>query len=268
VAAAPRTCREIHYCAKSRVVHPRALHIGPRSVDCRPGKQRSAARNRPSFCANIHHDRLYRERSSSASSQEGSSLWKDRRGHPTFPNGPNSYQFVNVTVATHGTVGVLRKGRGKRDVPLQREGLEVVHNAKQPLPTMRSTGSPLGAALHLGKHVRRRVRRDSAGNRHRIDASHVYGTNVGMVGVSNNISYIAASSVAVRRRRNVVMTCIFLPADRRTLYHPRVQWNLAKNAVMTSFGGTRSPVSRTGLSIDACCRRIRQPLGDHPRSCL
>ena len=126
-------------------------------------------------------------------------------------------------------LGCFRKGCGKRDVPLQREGLEVVHNAKQP-PAERSglQGLRWVQRLRLGKHVRRGVRRDSAGDRHDRRFARLWNQRRDGWRVKQHQLYRRKFS-RVRRRRECRDDVHFSGRSPHT-YHPRVQWNLAKNA--------------------------------------
>ena len=168
-----------------------------------------------------------------------------------FPNGPNSYQFVNVTVAPDGTVwGASGKDAGKGMYRFNGKDWKSFTTQNSPLPndqvyrvSVGCSGSIWGST-YGGGFVEILPGTDT------IDASHVYGTNVGMVGVSNNISYIAASSVACDAAGNVVMTCIS-PADRRTLTIRESNGTWRRMPVMTSFGGT--PVtSLADGPVDRC----------------
>jgi len=84
-----------------------------------------------------------------------------------------------------GPFGVLQERTREKGCTASTEGLEVVHNAKQPLPndevyrvSVGCSGSIWGST-YGGGFVEILPGTDT------IDASHVYGTNVGMVGVSN-----------------------------------------------------------------------------------
>ena len=138
-----------------------------------------------------------------------------------FPNGPNSNQFNDVTIAPDGTLwgaggGFYGPGTGFGFYRYNGHNWKsfIPENSLLPddevyLVSVGCNGSLWASTYGYGS-VEIPAGSDS------IDAAHLFGRNVGMAGLANNLNFIVTSSVACDSRGNF-WTSIVLPADRNVL---------------------------------------------------
>ena len=136
-----------------------------------------------------------------------------------FPNGPNSSQFVSVTVASDGSLwgaGGGASGHGG--------GFYQFNGKTWRSFTDQNSGLPVDEVWRLSNGCDGSVWASIYGSgilevppgATKIDSAHLYGTNVGMLGVSNNLTYVVTSGIACDSHGNV-WTAIISPANQNVL---------------------------------------------------
>lgn len=178
-----------------------------------------------------------------------SSTWSSH-----LPNGPNSNQFVGVTVAPDGTVwGASGNSAGQGFYRYNGKQWKSFTRENSPLPmnevyrvSVGCNGSVWGS-MYGGGIVEVPAGRES------IDSARVYGTNVGMIGVVNDPAFVVTSTVACDGLGGI-WTSVVVPANRRVLAHRNSSgtWRTLPlfigGAIVTSLMDL--PVDR-GLAVDA-----------------
>jgi ligand-binding sensor domain-containing protein len=138
-----------------------------------------------------------------------------------YPNGPNSNQFNDVTVTPNGTLwgaggGFYGPGTGFGFYRYNGHGWKSFTPANSRLPDdevyLVSAGcnGSLWASTYGYGCVEIPAGSDS------IDTAHIFGRNVGMVGLANNSNFLVTSSVACDSHGNLWMTVV-APADGNVL---------------------------------------------------
>jgi ligand-binding sensor domain-containing protein len=160
-----------------------------------------------------------------------------------FPNGPNSNQFLNVAVDLDGTVwcasgysngtGLYRfNGRDWKSFTVQ--------NSVLPWNDVYRVSVGCNGSLWASTYGRGVV--EFLRGSDNLDTAHVYGRNVGMIGIPVDPSYIVVSNVICDSRGKTWMSVID-PVDKNALVVRRA------DGTWTSFPVLLSPTSGTKITL-------------------
>ncbi|MEW6509558.1 MAG: two-component regulator propeller domain-containing protein [Bacteroidota bacterium] len=171
-----------------------------------------------------------------------------------FPNGPNSNQFINVVVGPDGTVwGASGESSGKGVYRFDGKGWISFTMQNSSLPADEVYRVSMGCNGSLWASTYGRGIAEIPAGAAIIDSSHVFGRNVGMMGLVGDPSYVVTSSVVCDGAGNT-WTSIVLPADRNVIAVRRA--NGTWRTLPVIVGGARvgtlmdRPVDRL-LAVDA-----------------
>jgi ligand-binding sensor domain-containing protein len=166
-----------------------------------------------------------------------------------LPNGPNSNQFTGVTVAPDGTVWGA-SGNSAGQGMYRYDGKQWISFTTQnsPLPMNEVYRVSVGCNGAVWGSIYGRGIVEVPAGRVSIDSGRVYGTNVGMIGVTGDPAYVVTSSVACDGLGGI-WTSIVLPANRRVLAHRSSggTWT-----TMPLFIGGAAVTSLMDLPVDRC----------------
>ncbi len=136
-------------------------------------------------------------------------------GH--FPDGPNANAFINVVVDPGGSIwGASGESSGKGVYKFDGTRWRSFTMSNSPLPADEVYRVSVGCNGSVWASLYGRGIVEIPAGATAIDSNRVYGTNVGMVGITADPSFVVTSSVACDSRGNV-WTSIVLAADRNVL---------------------------------------------------
>jgi ligand-binding sensor domain-containing protein len=167
------------------------------------------------------------------------------------PNGPNGNRFVSVAVDPDGAVW-CGSGSTNGSGLFRYDGNEwtsfTVANSALPTDDIYRVSATCGGAVWASSHGKGVV--EISYQTQAFDSTHVYGTNVGMVGIPTSLSFVVSSNVVCDAGGNTWTTTV-LSANRRVLAArlPDESW-LTFPAIVN--GVTVSTLTDVQVDVDRC----------------
>ena len=180
----------------------------------------------------------------------------DSSWHSHLPNGPNSNFFINLAVGPDGSIwsGTGISGNGT--------GVNRFDGKLWKSYTVDNSGLPTNDCYRVSAGCNGSIWVSSWGSgvfeipqgSDRVDSAHIYGRNVGMVGLANNLDYIVVTTAVCDGRGNTWMS-VDLPAGEKILSVKKADGGWVTLPVKVGSGTINTllnnlPVDRS-LAIDA-----------------